>query len=248
MVQVGSHGAMATNWWARRIQKEATIARAWQESYGPRTNGLLPQPPLEPRSTNRREVLYWNHHNRPRAWAVSQLGRLPQEERHAVGGQREARIVADDSTQPHSPLDIYDRQLTVTDAERTARRESAGAAHAAEAALAATIDDCCGAPQFKSSYMFHYGNPRLDGSPLPGGMPIWMQLSPRIQIATGHMPSGEARSKYPRDKDSKYREACISNRQNGYKGVNADGGSFINYRAGGSISSWRRAKPNERFG
>ena len=239
---------MATNWWVQRIEKEAATARAWQESYGPRINGSTPQPPLEPRSTNRREVLYWNHHNRPRAWAVSQLGRSSQQDRYAVGGQLAARIAADDLIPVRRPLGNYDRLSAVTDAGRAAWREAAGAAHAAEAALAPPVDDGCGAPQFKSSYTFHHGNPRLDGSPLPGGLPIWMQLSPRVHTATGHMSYCEARSQYPRDKDSKYREACISNRQNGYKGVSEDGGSFINYRAGGSISSWLRPKPNERFG
>lgn len=254
MVHVGGNGASTAYWWMRRIEKEAQTARSWQESYGPCIN---PQPP-EPgsaRSSTRRptESTYWNHHNRPRAWAVSQLGRSSQEERYAIGGHRASRFAPDGSPrtmghpvrQTSPPVDAG-RPLAATTAERAARREAVAAALEAEAAAEPPIGD--GAPLFKSSYTSNHDNPRLEGEPLAGGLPVLQQLSPRNQIAAGLLPRGEARSQYPRDKDSQYREMCISHRQNGYKGVNGDGGSYINYRAGGSISSWLPPKANDRFG
>jgi hypothetical protein len=147
---------------------------------------------------------------------------------------------------PHSPPVNHGRPLAATSAERAARREAAAAALALEAASAPPIGD--GAPLFKSAYTLHHENPRLEGSPLPGSLPVLQQLSPRNQIAAGHLPNGEARSQYPRDKDSQYREACVANRQVGYKGVGEDGGSFINYRAGGTIAPWPTPKANDRFG
>jgi hypothetical protein len=253
MVQVGGHGVATAYWWMRRIEREAATARSWQEAYGPRIN---PEPPPEPRSARRRrpnEVQYWNHHNQPRAWAVSQLGRSSQDERYALGGQRAGRFAADGSprtmgypVRPHSPPVNHGRPLAATSAERAARREAAAAALALEAASAPPIGD--GAPLFKSAYTLHHENPRLEGSPLPGSLPVLQQLSPRNQIAAGHLPNGEARSQYPRDKDSQYREACVANRQVGYKGVGEDGGSFINYRAGGTIAPWPTPKANDRFG
>lgn len=253
MVFVGGTGAMNAYWWMRRIEKEAATARSWRESYGPRIN---PQPPSEPRCAARRqpdEVQYWNHHNQPRAWAVSQLGRSSQEERYAIDGHRANRSAADGSprtmgfpVRPHSPPVDPRRPLAATASERAARRESAAAVLAAEAASASPIGD--GAPLFKSAYASHHENPRLEGSPLPGGLPVLQQLSPRNQMTAGHLPSGEARWQYPRDKDSQYRETCISHRHIGYKGINGDGGSYINYRAGGSIAPWLPPKPNDRFG
>lgn len=266
MVHVGGTGAATAYWWMRRIEKEAQTARNWQESYSPRLTGgpvsargsaTQPSPPADgsPRGHARRpnEERYWNHHNQPRAWAASQLGRSAEEDKFAVGGQRAARRNPDGSMRTMgapvrntSPLVDSRRPMASTAAERAARRAAVTAELDAERAAEGPLGD--GAPQFRSQYSFSHGNPQLEGQPLAGGLPVLQQLSPRNHIAAGYLPGGEARSQYPRDKVSGYREMCISHRQIGYKGANDEGGSFINYRCGGAPSVWPAPAKNDRFG